>query len=214
MEPSPFRTNRENEGPLFGLVLIRGSKAWPSYLCRRRLVHSFGGRFHMTPCPLQKIRCGCMSFVQLAQTRRGCLASFWIALVCRMWANHCLEVVLVSASASCCRLSVQHSSLPACRGLRFAFGSAVALLFFLIFNPLACRVSRTSILLFLCLCRRTRIQQSSRHSLATVKNDRSAIVVCRRCQLAATSLEVSRTLIHLGSPHAAVLLLGISGAAH
>ena len=123
MEPSPFRTKRENEGPLFGLVLIRGSKAWPSYLCRRRLVHSFGGRFHMTPCPLQKIRCGCMSFVQLAQTRRGCLASFWIALVCRMWANHCLEVVLVSASASCCRLSVQHSSLPACRGLRFAFGS-------------------------------------------------------------------------------------------
>ena len=159
----------------------------------------------MNTSPLHKVRRGCMSFVQLAQTRRGCLASFWIALVCRMRANHCLEVVLVSASASCSRLSVQHSSLPACRGLRFAIVSSVALLFSLIFNPFACEVSRTSILQVLCLCRRTRIQQSSRHSLATVKNDRSAIVVRRRCQLAATSLEVSRTLLlHLGSPHAAV----------
>ena len=130
MEPSPFRTNRENECTLFGLVLIRGSKAWPSYRCRRRLVHNFGGRFHMNPCPLHKLRCGCMSFVQLAQTRRCCLASFWIALVCRMWADHSLEVVLVSASASCCRLFVQHSSLPACRGLRFAIVNSVAVLFF------------------------------------------------------------------------------------
>ena len=111
-------------------MLIRGSKAWPSYRCRRRLVHNFGGRFHMNPCPLHKIQCGCMSFVQLAQTRRCCLASFWIALVCRMWADHCLEVVLVSASASCCRLLVQHSSLPPCRGLRFAIVNSVAVLFF------------------------------------------------------------------------------------
>ena len=111
-------------------MLSRGSKARPSYRCRRRLVQNFGGRFHMNTFPLHKIRCGCMSFVQLAQTRRCYLASFLIAWVRRMWANHCLEVVLVSASASCCRLLVRHSSLPACRGLRFAIVSSVAVLFF------------------------------------------------------------------------------------
>ena len=65
----------------------------------------------------------------------------------------------------------------------------------------------------LCLCRQTPLAQSTEFSAAPVKNDRSAINTCRRCQLAATSLEVSRTLFHLGSPHAAVFLLGISGLA-
>ena len=178
------------EGTVFGSLLIRGSKAWPSYRC--------------------------MSFVHLAQARCSVLSGIFFDCVgLQDVVNHCLEVVLVSASASCCRLCVQHPSLPACWGLRFAIVSSVAVLFSLIFNPLACRVLRTSIVQILCLCRRTRIQQSSRLSLAPVKNDRSAIVVCRRCQLAATSLEVSRTLLlHLGSPNAGSFIAGLSGLAH
>ena len=64
----------------------------------------------------------------------------------------------------------------------------------------------------LCLCRQTPLAQSTMFSAAPVKNDRSAINACRRCQLA-TRVGVARTLFHLGSPHAAVLLLGISGLA-
>ena len=78
-EPSPLGTAREYEGTIFGLVLIRGSKAWASYHYRRRLVHKFGGQLQMNTSPLHKIRCGCMSCVQLAQTRRCSLASVLIA---------------------------------------------------------------------------------------------------------------------------------------
>ena len=61
-----------------------------------------------------KIRCGCLECVHLARTRRCYLTSFWVAWARRMWADHCLQLVLVSSSANCCRLLVQQSSLPAC----------------------------------------------------------------------------------------------------
>ena len=66
----------------------------------------------------------------------------------------------------------------------------------------------------LCLCRPTALAQSTTFSAAPVKNDRSVIEACRRCQFAVTGVGVSRTLfLHLRSPHAAVLLLDISGLA-
>ena len=50
----------------------------------------------------------------------------------------------------------------------------------------------------LCLCRQTPLAQSTTFSAAPVKNDRSVIEACRRCQLAVTRVGVSRTLFIFG----------------
>ena len=55
MESSPLGTSREYQGTVFGLVLIRGSKACPSYRCRRRLVHKWRGQLEMNTSHRTKI---------------------------------------------------------------------------------------------------------------------------------------------------------------
>ena len=64
----------------------------------------------------------------------------------------------------------------------------------------------TGVCCVLCLCRQTPLAQSTTFSAAPVKNDRSVMEACRRCQLAVARVGVSRTLFL----HAAVLLLSIS----
>ena len=62
----------------------------------------------------------------------------------------------------------------------------------------------------LCLCRQTPLAQSNEFSAAPVKNDRSLIEACRRCQSAATIVEVSRTVFHLRFTTCGSLVVGYS----
>ena len=168
-----------------------------------------------------KIRCGCLECVHLARTRRCCLTSFWVAWARRMRADHCLELVLVRSCANCCRLLVQQS-YPACgacglcslisnRGDLFLNAHYTPLrqrstendhdasLFF----PSVCRVSRTFVRPHALSPSRTCQQRLLRSVLVPPKSTCTTVLCFSECssqersfgcQLAATSLEVSRTL--------------------
>ena len=63
---------------------------------------------------------------------RCCLASFLVAWVRKMSANHCLGLVMLSPPANSCRMLVQHQFHAACWNLSFAIFSLIAVLCFVI----------------------------------------------------------------------------------
>ena len=75
--------------------------------------------------------------VLVEKKRKMSRRSLW---VCRLWRDHCCGLVMVSSFANWRRLCVQHQYLPACRGLRFAMVSLVAVLFPLLITREATRV--------------------------------------------------------------------------
>ena len=124
--------------------------------------------------------------------------SLW---VCRLWRDHCCGLVMVSAFANWRRLCVQHQYLPACRGLRFAMVSLVAVLFSLLITREAARVGIVLASAVVMLI----------HGLESVNVVCCAVPLISTCTIVPVFMPPEDSLTNsffiLGSPHAAVLLL-------
>ena len=136
--------------------------------------------------------------VLVAKKKKMSRRSLW---VCRLWRDHCCGLVMVSDFANWRRLCVQHQYLPACRGLRFAMVSLVAVLFSLLITREAARVGIVLASAVVMLI----------HGLESVNVVCCAVPLISTCTIVPVFMPPEDSLTNsffiLGSPHAAVLLL-------
>ena len=89
-------------------------------------------RVHVACSPRHRHSLCLRSLHQSRVSCRCCLASFLVAWVRKMGANHCLGLVMVSPPANSCIMLVKHQFHAACWNLSFAMFSLIAVLCFVI----------------------------------------------------------------------------------